>query len=185
MLCMSRLHLLFSASNVRCDGSKCCRGCGPQEQFYGCADVSVGTGIKPQVFTRPVYFGNELTTRRSNNVVNKAPDSFVPLPLVTEKPNQAPDVFGIGAPEPEVKCMATKEYNTPAWNDWCLNTCAKVGVCPKEICTDACRMTECKAKAFFRELLSNPSMADNWCTEKCKSGLCPFEYCEKSCWSFT
>ncbi|KAK7489255.1 hypothetical protein BaRGS_00019507 [Batillaria attramentaria] len=51
------LQWKYNAGNSwRCDGlgvsRKCCDGCGPQEQFYGCADVDVspasgGSGILP------------------------------------------------------------------------------------------------------------------------------------------
>ncbi|XP_069134467.1 uncharacterized protein [Argopecten irradians] len=39
------LQWKYNAGNsYGCDGSHCCIGCGEQEQFYGCADVSVGYG---------------------------------------------------------------------------------------------------------------------------------------------
>ncbi|XP_033749008.1 uncharacterized protein LOC117333697 [Pecten maximus] len=38
------LQWKYNAGNsYGCDGSHCCIGCGEQEQFYGCADVSVGS----------------------------------------------------------------------------------------------------------------------------------------------
>jgi len=34
---------------MRCEGGQCCRGCGPQEQFYGCADIAIVPGyVYPQ-----------------------------------------------------------------------------------------------------------------------------------------
>ncbi|WAR03973.1 hypothetical protein MAR_010534, partial [Mya arenaria] len=50
-----------TASNVACNGSRCCHGCGPQEQFYGCADVSILPGaVPPQTHVR--QYSNDVAT---------------------------------------------------------------------------------------------------------------------------
>ena len=80
----------FSASNVHCQGSTCCRGCGQQEWFYGCADISIkpSAGASNQNY---FHFGNQnmqgpLTTlfkrqptERTPIYPNNFPDSFVPI----------------------------------------------------------------------------------------------------------
>lgn len=172
---------------MRCDGSKCCRGCGPQEQFYGCADVAIsaGSGVnaQPPKFTLPPYIGNFLTTKRwsGSGAGIVAPNSFVPL--VNNNLPSGP----VALPQAEPKCRATKEFSNPVWDEWCMNTCHSGDDCPKNICTDDCREDKpvCRAKEFYRAKQANPVVADQWCAERCSTGLCPFEYCEESCWSST
>lgn len=79
-----------TASNVHCQGSTCCRGCGQQEWFYGCADISIkpSAGASNQNY---FHFGNQnmqgpLTTlfkrqptERTPIYPNNFPDSFVPI----------------------------------------------------------------------------------------------------------
>ncbi|XP_033748370.1 uncharacterized protein LOC117333264 [Pecten maximus] len=32
-----------TGNSYGCDAKRCCKGCGPQEQFYGCSDISIAT----------------------------------------------------------------------------------------------------------------------------------------------
>ena len=196
---------MISASNVRCDGSQCCRGCGPQEQFYGCADVAILAGNQAQLnnrFTLPPYIGNAITTRRTiganigaqvepkpSSPVNGAPNSFIPVSGGSMNGvgagNNLPSGI-VGVPTLSPSCTATKDYSSPAWDEWCVKTCNSGDDCPRDICSDNCRVASaCRAKPFFRGKQTDPLAADKWCMERCTSELCPFEYCEESCWSST
>lgn len=187
----------FTASNVRCDGSECCRGCGDQEQFYGCADVAIGAGYntQQQEYTIPPYLGNLLTTRRVSGNNAAIPDSFVPVAsgsgassgsqgTQVSQGSQLPS-GPVGVPVEELKCRANEEYSSPGWDEWCYNTCRSGDDCPATLCTEECQMLTCRAKEFFREAEGDPVAADEWCQDTCAGGFCPLEYCEKSCWVST
>ena len=71
---------------MHCHGSSCCRGCGPQEWFYGCADIAIdpSAGTDSQnVFQNGNQnswpFFNRKTTEKTPVPPGNFPDSFVPL----------------------------------------------------------------------------------------------------------
>ncbi|XP_053382635.1 uncharacterized protein LOC128549609 isoform X2 [Mercenaria mercenaria] len=78
-----------TASNNNCNyvtHENCCEGCGPQEQFYGCADVSIGHDSN----------AGRYTTRRTTKIPFKPnifghtqPSGFIPI-----------DIFGRELKEP-------------------------------------------------------------------------------------
>ena len=124
-----------TASNVHCEGSTCCRGCGPQEQFYGCADVAIKAGTPDKTDQHPATHVSSLST----------PQAPVPAPGW---------IFGGG-----------NQGNTlPA------------GLL--QIPVDAKINEDCKARDFWKKVNVN---ADTWCRERCSSGPCPLDYCEKAC----
>lgn len=177
--------LNFTASNVRCDGSNCCRGCGPQEQFYGCSDITIkanGSPNKPPVYIQPVPTQQPLPGNANNGGNGAIPASFQPI---------LPEYIGVPM-QPVSECKGTAEFRAgnAAADDWCIRHCAN-GYCPKEYCSDQCRgkspllpvTNVCKAKQFWREKYDVPAAADKWCKDTCSRGHCPFEYCESDCWS--
>ncbi|KAH3884486.1 uncharacterized protein LOC127832630 [Dreissena polymorpha] len=76
-----------TASNWDCDvNNNCCKGCGPQEQFLGCADVAIGSNndIQTQVnaiSAQRLPLGSiQPDVKPSNNVLsNTGPNGFIPV----------------------------------------------------------------------------------------------------------
>ncbi|XP_076099556.1 uncharacterized protein LOC143069009 [Mytilus galloprovincialis] len=87
-----------------CNDSGCCVGCGPQEQFYNCADIGIYNSDEPYDF---------------GEIPLKDPLSFLPKPLPTSKP--------------KVKtCHTSPEYrDVVGMEKWCQDTCP---FCPKSHC---------------------------------------------------
>ncbi|XP_045173145.2 uncharacterized protein LOC123534789 [Mercenaria mercenaria] len=179
-----------TASNVRCDGSKCCRGCGPQEQFYGCSDVTItgsSSQYKPPVYVQPVPTQQPLPTGGNVGI----PGSFQPISSGFIGGSVLPSGH-IPVPDVVSACRATPAFrlNNAAADDWCRRNC-KNGYCPKQYCDDTCRgqaalvpvTNTCTAKQFWREKYTVPDAADKWCVETCTKGHCPLEYCENTCWA--
>nr|XP_039266276.1 uncharacterized protein LOC120341781 [Styela clava] len=61
------LQWKYKAGNTwNCDSDgECCSGCGPQEEFYGCADIAIGTGatFPPPGFTNSTQTAKTTTTK--------------------------------------------------------------------------------------------------------------------------
>ena len=94
----------FLGNSWGCNDSGCCVGCGPQEQFYNCADIGIYNSDEPYDF---------------GEIPQKDPLSFLPKPLPTSKP--------------KVKtCYTSPEYRDVAGMEkWCQDTCP---FCPKSHC---------------------------------------------------
>ncbi|OWF48654.1 hypothetical protein KP79_PYT16194 [Mizuhopecten yessoensis] len=61
------LQWKYNAGNsYGCDGTNCCIGCGEQEQFYGCSDVSIGSVDAPS-------YSSEQISSSVNHPVNISP----------------------------------------------------------------------------------------------------------------
>ncbi|XP_013418916.1 uncharacterized protein LOC106179736 [Lingula anatina] len=96
-----------------------CLGCGPQEEFYNCADVSIGKGainIKPFT-TGPV------TSRTEAPVTHTVP------PKRTEPPKTS------GGQTGGKNCVyiGSNKQDGAAHDSWCQSNCA-AGYCPKDFC---------------------------------------------------
>lgn len=109
---------------------KGCVGCGNQEEFYGCSDISIGTG-SGSVMTQPPP-----TTQR--------PFIYRPTqgPVIVVRPTQAPVVQPTQAPfvQPTQKpiqtlrCHAINNWaGIPYLEKWCNDRC-KTGSCPVNAC---------------------------------------------------
>ncbi|KAH3894119.1 uncharacterized protein LOC127862143 isoform X2 [Dreissena polymorpha] len=172
-----------TASNTRCDGSQCCRGCGPQEQFYGCSDVTILAGNGGSVPQAPPSQNQGAKPQPLPSSQGSVfPDSFIPSYSGSGQV-APPETLGVGSTAG--KCAATKEYrlvNNGA-DAWCVTNCRLFNNCPKERCTDECRqsLSECKAKPFYVSRFGAPELANVWCRQQCTQSICPLEFCEKSC----
>lgn len=186
-----------TASNVRCNGSNCCRGCGPQEQFYGCSDITIkgnNSPYKPPVIVQPVPTQKPLPPNFNNGGSGGVPGSFQPI-----APGSGGNNLPTGhVPLPDIvkDCKGTALFrsNNAIADDWCRRNCMN-GYCPKVYCDDTCRggatlvpinnsmNNDCKAKQFWREKNPVPEAADKWCLNRCRNGHCPLDYCEDSCWA--
>jgi len=98
-------------NNWGCDDKtgECCLGCGPQETFWGCADITI-QGSGPHNTTIPIPSTSGAKTTK-------------PVPVeTTTKPNTD-------------NCHAIPPYDSdPGMDEWCKTNC-KVGNCPPDVCS--------------------------------------------------
>ncbi|XP_061198092.1 uncharacterized protein LOC133206178 [Saccostrea echinata] len=94
-----------------------CKGCGQQEQFYGCADIAIGhseTGSQQSGSYQP-YVPNNVAVRPQ-------------LPLA---------VVG-GSSTTCTAAPAFRRINQQAADNWCISNCRR-GNCPPFYCNSACQ----------------------------------------------
>ncbi|XP_059160368.1 uncharacterized protein LOC131943958 isoform X2 [Physella acuta] len=168
-----------------------CIGCGPQEEFYGCSDIS----ILPSVGTRAVSANqgwNPLATPGVNTYqsLNPSPPSARPQPSY---PSPPPSYQGQPQTYPNPSSLAETTRNTTAndsvrqkwvclgvpgkleYNYWCQVYCMW-GYCPATYCRCIPRTKSCVGVGHFSKV---PGSTD-WCISNCHSGLCPADYCSCS-----
>ncbi|XP_062616040.1 uncharacterized protein LOC134277745 [Saccostrea cucullata] len=129
------------------DGHRC-MGCGPQEEFYGCSDVT----ITPK--TTPMYYPNSTphpdtpspvyVTQTTEIITQPPPQTSTPpknsggfpinifpgVPLVNPTTTEAPL-------QPGTRCYAINLWaGDPVLNEWCATNCAN-GNCPASACACA------------------------------------------------
>ena len=146
-----------TASNWGCDGSTCCKGCGSQEQFYGCSDVAISGSGSPYSASSgsrfPIVSSGASSESASIVGIGAPQSSFnqIQYGSVAGQSAISSSVQGIGAPQ-----VGSYNVGTPG-----------VG-------------TQCQATQFGR---STYAYADQWCRTQCRLGNCPQNYCEASCLS--
>ncbi|XP_021357189.1 uncharacterized protein LOC110452820 isoform X2 [Mizuhopecten yessoensis] len=147
-----------TGNSYGCDGGHCCVGCGEQEQFYGCADVSVGSTGAPsysagqihssvyrpvnvishgQTQTSGIHFLLPSATQHQGQFVqNHKPTGYVPQ---NTYPVISGSLFsGVTGSQP---CKATPRYRAVYQyaDQYCAVQCSR-GNCPGlQYCTSACR----------------------------------------------
>jgi len=145
--------------------NKGCVGCGPQETFWGCADIAIsrdnggagGVGGSPESGTTTTIASESTTPSITTTTTT----------MTTTKSNP-----GSGS-----VCKA-KYAGNPNMDQWCKDNCA-LGYCPATHCkcTDgADRRPVCKAVGAW---FGNPGM-DQWCKGNCALGYCPDTHCKCS-----
>lgn len=116
-----------------------CKGCGPQEEFYGCADVTIisKTTSLPQVQT-------SLPPNTPRPVVIIRPTETQPPP-VTAKPTTTTTTTPVPTTTETVMTSSVKPTSgsgcrainlwagNPTLDKWCISNCAK-GNCPSSAC---------------------------------------------------
>lgn len=116
-----------------------CKGCGPQEEFYGCADVTIiskTTSIpqvqtslppntpRPVVITRPTETQPPPVTAKPTTTTTTTP---VPTTTETVMTSSVKPTSGSG-------CRAINLWaGNPTLDKWCISNCAK-GNCPSSAC---------------------------------------------------
>ncbi|XP_061197891.1 uncharacterized protein LOC133206002 [Saccostrea echinata] len=93
-----------------------CKGCGPQEQFYGCADIAIDK----------VPYGSQ--------------QKEIPRPFIQQHVEARPQLIPTFINGIAVTCRATPDFriiNNYADN-WCKSNCRR-GYCPSLYCTAACQ----------------------------------------------
>jgi len=127
------------------DTGKGCVGCGPQEEFYGCADVAIVSDVPgplpavtnpPPVTSAPVTNPPQTFAPITNPPITNAP---VTNPPITNQPvTNAPKVNGgnpvIGHAGTHVQCHGINQWaGDPTLDAWCTTQC-NAGNCPLLAC---------------------------------------------------
>lgn len=182
-----------TASNWGCEGGQCGRGFGHQEQFRGCADVS----IAPRGSTLPnLLIPNNNNNNNTNNHLgtfganhqdgqNVQPGNINQNNLSQTVSNP---VSGNGNPVVQT-CRATDQYRAqfPFADQFCISQC-KAGRCLSDFfCSSGCKLLEhvttnqntlCDATPEFKARYAD---ATRYCNTVCKINQCPTQYCTASC----
>lgn len=142
-----------TASNWGCDGSNCGKGCGPQEQFYGCSDVSISS---------------------DSSYLSSSVSGF---PLVhSGSSGISASVSGIGAPlsgSNHIGLFPSVMKNSVSSALSAISSSAHGIGAPKPPNSPHCQATQFARSAY--------AYADQWCQTQCKLGNCPQSYCEAGC----
>ncbi|OWF42440.1 uncharacterized protein LOC110461062 [Mizuhopecten yessoensis] len=136
-----------------------CIGCGLQEMFYGCSDISISAGgngpVQPQITSRPATSGPAHTQRpatsgpvHTQRPVVYTPRPTLPVPVHTNRPisgiffgqpigqtnGQNGQMGGQTGGHTITRCRAVNLWaGVPALDQWCLDNCQK-GNCPAGAC---------------------------------------------------
>ncbi|XP_062592172.1 uncharacterized protein LOC134253624 [Saccostrea cucullata] len=138
------LQWKYNAGNSfgRTPYGRMCKGCGPQEQFYGCADIAIDKapyGSQQKGNFHPYVHVTQHVEARPLVITNGVQQKDIPHPVpqhVEARPQLIPTfVDGVA-----VTCRATPGFrimNSYADN-WCKSNCRR-GYCPSLYCTSACQ----------------------------------------------
>lgn len=183
------------------DDGRSCVGCGPQEEFYGCADVAI--------FPLPATSNTQAAgpTRRTPPPAGKTtqapsdqPTTSSPPPneerSTTQPPRRVPEVVTAAPTEPRVPenvtastteprvttpnaegCVAADGYeDNKNMERWCQVNCP-LGNCPPFLC-------RCGPHAPTRKVCKTTTVGpwknanlDKWCARNCAAGFCPATHC--------
>ncbi|XP_050408925.1 uncharacterized protein LOC126823898 [Patella vulgata] len=143
---------------------KSCVGCGPQEEFYACADIAISPG---SMVTESPTASTTVSTEIMTTTQAHKTSSFAPV--------QPPQ----GSPS-NTNCHAIGAFaNDQAYNNWCVANCA-LGTCPDYLCScddgsddeDVPHVPECNSYGIFKS-----NSMDEWCKTQCQVGFCPDTHC--------
>ena len=155
---MTTRLLSFTASNWGCDGTNCCKGCGSQEQFYGCSDVSISTSGSHYSNSQPITSSSNFGASSSVFGIGSSQSGSSPIGMFSSVDSghsgESASVIGIGAPQSGSSQLGTYQG----------------------------QRSKCQATQFAR---SKYAFADQWCQTQCKLGNCPTNYCEVACRSIS
>ncbi|XP_063399680.1 uncharacterized protein LOC134684322 [Mytilus trossulus] len=102
-----------TGNSYNCDNNhKCCIGCGPQEQFYGCADIAIASS------------GTSQSSGTGTGVQQGRPFSFLPI---------------LGHAIGTCKATPLFKRRNPYADQYCVSLCNQNKCPPSTYCTDACR----------------------------------------------
>ena len=108
---LTNIYFLLAGNSYNCDNNhKCCIGCGPQEQFYGCADIAISSSGTSQISNTGVHQGR--------------PVGFLPISGQNVGTCQATPLF-------------KSRYRYA--DQYCVSQCNQNKCPPRIYCTDACR----------------------------------------------
>lgn len=133
------IDLAFPGNNWGCEGSDCGLGKGPQEEFWGCSDISIlpGNGeprptqpTQRPVTTRPTQ--RPVTTRRPRTTTRRPTRKPVTAQrTTTNSPSTttSPDTTG------QRTCRGHGVFSAPNFDSYCQANCNHYpAYCPPEVC---------------------------------------------------
>ncbi|KAK2138631.1 hypothetical protein NP493_7375g00004 [Ridgeia piscesae] len=187
-----------------------CIGCGPQEEFYGCADVAIvplpatlspqAAAGKPSRMTPPSAAATQATPGQLATT-SQPPKEHRPY---TQPPNPKPEVVTTAHTVPPVPEVVTAYHSMPhrpipaaegcfaadgfednkTLDRWCRVNCP-LGHCPAMLC-------RCGPRAASRKVCKTTKVGpwknanlDSWCARNCAAGLCPPTRCMCEMVTFT
>ncbi|XP_012944521.1 uncharacterized protein LOC101864263 [Aplysia californica] len=108
-----------------------CLGCGHQEQFFGCSDVTItsGSGLPVNPATRPPPVTTAQPTTTSTSTTTPQPTTTsTPQPTTTKAPTTPP-----ASPH---RCHGINNWQgDPSLDLWCEVNCLQHAYCPAVYCT--------------------------------------------------
>lgn len=104
----------FVGNSYNCDNNhKCCIGCGPQEQFYGCADIAISSS------------GTSQSSSTGTGVQQGRPFSFLPILGHNSGSCKATPLFKSRNPYADQYCVSQCNQNNCPTSAYCTNACRK------------------------------------------------------------
>ncbi|XP_060076004.1 uncharacterized protein LOC132555668 [Ylistrum balloti] len=175
------LQWKYNAGNsYGCDGSHCCVGCGEQEQFYGCADVSVGSGgssaySSPQIHSS-VYQNAHGVSQGQTPLSGQHLSAYHPINVIPQGQTQ---VSGIHFLLPAIAQQHGQYIQNHQLAGYVPQNTNHV-ISGNLFSGGSGSQTEtCKATPRYRAIYQ---YADQYCAVQCSRGSCPAEqYCTSAC----
>lgn len=200
------LHWKWHAGNswgVGSDGVGCI-GCGPQEEFINCADISISFNNSSDDRTAsPSPKSTISLTPISSTVPSRSPRSSTTLSRLVSAQSATPETTRISprtspeSPETTLRKLSSTTWlpatstippasgcraiglfeGNVAMDKWCETNCA-LNFCPSTHCKcDQGGSEEDFTGCRSRGIWKSDTM-DKWCISNCAGGNCPSDYCE-------
>ncbi|KAL8583260.1 hypothetical protein ACOMHN_043095 [Nucella lapillus] len=122
------------------DGSQCCVGCGPQENFVNCADVAIisangATTTTPPPQTATTTIPPPQTASTTTPPPQTATTTTPPPQTASTTPTTTTTTTTTGDQSNSGSCHAVAPYDhVPGMDQWCVTNCA-AGFCPPFHCS--------------------------------------------------
>ncbi|KAL8606684.1 hypothetical protein ACOMHN_055359 [Nucella lapillus] len=190
-------------TGYRGDGNKStcqqCLGCGPQEQYFNCADIRIlpppnggsttpspsSTTPKPPTPTTTTPPPPPPTTTATTTVPSTTTSIVTTGSTSTENSTESGVVEECTPLSKLVRCEAKGIHRlVPGMQDWCLKNCLS-GKCRDRFCSCFCYYTQFKIKidaSVFNRLSDSPSLPMGNQSSTTHNKLC---YAPQSAWSHT
>ncbi|XP_050409014.1 uncharacterized protein LOC126823976 [Patella vulgata] len=167
---------------------KSCVGCGAQEEYYACADISIVsgglvTGSPVAGVTIPTkYPATSVTVPTKSSVVSATVRTEIPITRQSQphKTSSFAPVQSSQKPSTNKNCHAIGQFkNDQTYHNWCSASCAQ-DICPDTICRcddvsdedGAPNVPECMSHGVFKS-----NSMDQWCKTNCQLKNCPASHC--------
>ncbi|XP_025079485.1 uncharacterized protein LOC112555337 [Pomacea canaliculata] len=160
-----------------------CLGCGPQEQYYNCADIRIASS-KDNATATPMQ-----TTPAQHPVPTTSVPAQKPTPPTGGTVPSTPDPSSLEACTPSAKlvqCEAKGMHRlVPGMGDWCLKNCQS-GKCREEFCSCFCQYPEGYKilidPVVFNRVMASPSLSIGIPSSTIQKRLC---YKPQDTWNHT
>ncbi|KAK6962183.1 cell wall integrity and stress response component 4, partial [Biomphalaria glabrata] len=173
-----------------------CVGCGPQEEFYGCADVRIiardsqsnGQPASSLSYFVPAQAATQTFTKERLQGLSQAPNETPTQNSLTQSPTSSPTQargsIKMGSTKYFTQASNSVNYfenaygcrslsRQPELDFWCKVNCW-AGNCPASHCWCSIGLVNvCSSNEAF----SGNSDIDQWCATNCAMGYCPAMFC--------